>query len=87
MQMSWSSDRKRLTANNINPLFTKVIDYLILSSQNDPKLAEAIRWIDMQSQKKGINFYEMVYIITDKQMTKKRPQEWLKTKEISVSEN
>jgi hypothetical protein len=71
-----------LTANNINPLFTRVIDYLILSSQNDPKLAEAIRWIDMQSQKKGINFYEMAYIITDKQMTKKRPQEWLKTKEF-----
>jgi len=71
-----------LTANKINPLFTRVIDYLILSSQNDPKLAEAIRWIDMQSQKKGINFYEMVFIITDKQMTKKRPQEWLKTKEF-----
>ena len=41
----------------------------------------------MQSQKNGISFYEMAFIITDKQMTKKRAQEWLKTKEISVSEN
>jgi hypothetical protein len=71
-----------LTANNIHPLFTRAIDYLILSSRNDPKLAEAIRWIDMQSQENGISFYEMAYIITDKQMTKKRAQEWLKTKEF-----
>jgi hypothetical protein len=71
-----------LTANNIHPLFRRVIDYLILSSRNDPKLAEAIRWIDMQSKENGISFYEMAYIITDKQMTKERAQEWLKTKEF-----
>jgi hypothetical protein len=76
-----------LTTNKINALFTRVIDDLILNSRNDTKLAETIRWIDMQSQKNGISFYEMAFIITDKQMTKKRAQEWLKTKEISGSEN
>ena len=76
-----------LTTNKIHALFTRVIDDLILNSRNDKKLAETIRWIDMQSQKNGISFYEMAFIITDKQMTKKRAQEWLKTKEISGSEN
>jgi hypothetical protein len=76
-----------LTTNKIHALFTRVIDDLILNSRNDTKLAESIRWIDMQSQKNGISFYEMAFIITDKQMTKKRAQEWLKTKEISGSEN
>ena len=76
-----------LTTNKINALFTRVIDDLILNSKNDTKLAETIRWIDMQSQKNGFSFYEMAFIITDKQMTKKRAQEWLKTKEISGSEN
>ena len=76
-----------LTTNKIHALFTRVIDDLILNSRNDTKLAETIRWIDMQSQKNGISFYEMAFIITDKQMTKKRAQKWLKTKEISVSEN
>jgi hypothetical protein len=71
-----------LATNNIHALFTRVIDDLILNSQNDTKLAESIRWIDMQSQKNGISFYEMAFIITDKQMTKKRAQEWLKTKEF-----
>jgi hypothetical protein len=76
-----------LTTNKIHALFTRVIDDLILNSRNDTKRAETIRWIDMQSQKNGISFYEMAFIITDKQMTKKRAQEWLKTKEISGSEN
>jgi hypothetical protein len=76
-----------LTTNKIHTLFTRVIDDLILNSRNDTTLAETIRWIDMQSQKNGISFYEMAFIITDKQMTKKRAQEWLKTKEISGSEN
>jgi hypothetical protein len=76
-----------LTTNKIHPLFTRVIDDLILNSRNDKKLAATIRWIDMQSQKNGISFYEMAFIITDKQMTKKRAQKWLKTREIYVSEN
>ena len=76
-----------LTTNKIHALFTRVIDDLILNSRNDTKLAETIKWIDMQSQKNGLSFYEMAFIITDKQMTKKRAQEWLKTKEISGSEN
>ncbi|CAN5380130.1 hypothetical protein BH18THE2_BH18THE2_30840 [soil metagenome] len=71
-----------MTTNNIHALFTRVVDDLILSSRNDTKLVESIRWIDMQSQKNGISFYEMAYIITDKHMTKKRAQEWLKTKEF-----
>lgn len=76
-----------LTTYKIHALFTRVIDDLILNSRNDTKLAETIKWIDMQSQKNGISFYEMAFIITDKQMTKKRAQEWLKSKEISGSEN
>jgi hypothetical protein len=60
--------------------FTKVIDDLILTSENDTRLAESIRWIDLQSQKNGISFYEMIYTITDKQLTKKRAQQWLISK-------
>ena len=60
--------------------FIRVIDDLILTSKNDTRLAESIRWIDLQSQKNGISFYEMIYTITDKQLTKKRAQQWLISK-------
>jgi hypothetical protein len=66
--------------SNINSLFTKAVDDLILGSQNDTKLAQSIRWIDTQSQKKGVSFYEMAYVIASKQINKKRAQEWLNNK-------
>jgi hypothetical protein len=72
---------------NINSHFTGIIDDLILTSNNDTKLAETIRWIDMQSKKKGISFYDMIYIIADKQLTKKRAQKWLMSKKGYINNN
>jgi hypothetical protein len=66
--------------SNISRLFTKAVDDLILGSKNDTKLAQSIRWIDTQSQKKGVSFYEMAYVIASKQISKKRAQEWLNHK-------
>jgi hypothetical protein len=62
---------------DITSQFTGLVDDLILSFENDAKFAEIIKWVDVQSQKNGMSFYEMVYIITDKQLTKKRAQQWL----------
>jgi hypothetical protein len=60
--------------------FTGLVDDLILTTGNDAKFAEIIKWVDVQSQKNGMSFYEMVYTITDKQLTKKRAQQWLSEK-------
>jgi hypothetical protein len=43
---------------------------MISFTRNDAKFAEVIKWVDAQSQKNGMSFYEMVYNITDKQLTK-----------------
>lgn len=72
---------------NISSHFTGIIDDLILTSNNDTKLAETIRWIDMQSKKKGISFYDMTYIIADKQLSKKRAQQWLMSKKGYINNN
>jgi hypothetical protein len=66
---------------NIPKPFLKIVDDLILKSGNDTKLAESIRWIDLQSRKNMVSFYEMAYILTDKQLTKKRAQQWVMYKE------
>jgi hypothetical protein len=71
----------------ITDRFTEVVDDLIVTSENDTKLAESIRWIDLQSQKNGISFYEMAYIIADKQLIKKRAQQWLKSKRDESKNN
>ncbi len=62
-------------------LFTRVVDDSILQSRNDTKLAESIRWIDLQSQKNMVSFYEMAYIIADKHLVKKRAQQWVMCRE------
>jgi hypothetical protein len=61
--------------------FLKIIDDLILKSGNDTKLAESLQWIDFQSRKNEVNFYEMAYFLTDRQLAKKRAQQWVVCKE------
>jgi hypothetical protein len=61
--------------------FLKIIDDLILKSGNDAKLAESLHWIDFQSRNNQVNFYEMAYILTDRQLAKKRAQQWVVCKE------
>jgi hypothetical protein len=60
--------------------FTRIVDDLVLASENDEEFTEVIKWVDTQSQKNGISFYEMVYNITDKQLTEKRAQHFLSEK-------
>ncbi|MGB7558202.1 MAG: hypothetical protein WBM37_06730 [Nitrososphaeraceae archaeon] len=69
-----------MNKKNIPKPFLKIVDDLILKSGNDTKLAESIRWIDLQSRKNMVSFYEMAYILTDKQLTKKRAQQWVMCK-------
>ncbi|MGH9982365.1 MAG: hypothetical protein ACRD8W_00225 [Nitrososphaeraceae archaeon] len=65
---------------HITNQFTRIVDDLVLASENDEEFTEVIKWVDTQSQKNGISFYEMVYNITDKQLTKKRAQHFLSEK-------
>ena len=67
-----------MNKKDIPKLFIKIVDDLILKSGDDIKLAESIRWIDLQSQKNTVSFYEMAYSIVDKQLIKKRAQQWVK---------
>ena len=39
--------------------FRKMVDELVEFSAHDPELADGIKWLDSQAQKKGITFYDM----------------------------
>ncbi|HEY7508069.1 MAG TPA: hypothetical protein VH677_02985 [Nitrososphaera sp.] len=60
--------------------FIKIVDDLVVSSENDPDLAEGLKWIDMQSRKNGVTFYEMALVILKKHMAERRAKEWMKAK-------
>jgi len=38
-----------------------MVDELVELSEYDKELAEGLRWIDSEAQKRGITFYEMVF--------------------------
>ncbi|TLY10526.1 MAG: hypothetical protein E6K88_03725 [Thaumarchaeota archaeon] len=59
----------------IDDQFMGIIDDLVVMSENDSELAEGLRWIDAQSQKNGVTFYEMA-----KHMAERRAKEWLNNK-------
>ena len=55
--------------------FKKIIDEYILSSADDQSLLSAIRNIDFQARKFGISFYQMIFILIQRDLidnTKKR---------------
>ena len=64
----------------IDEQFIEIVDDLVIMSESDADLAEGIRWIDSQSQKNGLTFYEMVYIVTEKHMAEEKAKQWLSKK-------
>ena len=67
-------------SSGVDDQFIMIIDDLVVMSEKDSELAEGLRWIDAQSQKNGVTFYEMALMILRKHMAERRAKEWLKNK-------
>ncbi len=61
-------------------LFTKMVDNLVLFCDNDPELEDGMKWLDKEAWKRGIDLYEMVYIVMARHDTRNRAKEWLRDK-------
>ncbi|MDE1726675.1 MAG: hypothetical protein KGH89_05355 [Thaumarchaeota archaeon] len=60
-----------------NSFFTNMVDELVEFSEYDPELAEGLKWIDGEAQKRGITFYEMVFHVLHRYDTDARAKDWL----------
>ena len=67
-------------SSGVDDQFMMIIDDLVVMSEKDSELAEGLRWIDAQSRKNGVTFYEMALIILRKHMAERRAKDWLKNK-------
>jgi len=56
--------------------FKKIIDEFILSSTNDMSLTSAIRNIDFEAAKLGISFYQMIFILIQKESNRNRKKKF-----------
>ena len=62
--------------------FTKMIDDLVEYMDQDPELADGLRWADEQAQKKGISFYDECYHLLYNYDVKCKAKDWLQNKGI-----
>ena len=61
-----------------DPAFKKIIDDFILSSINgDKTLSNAIKNIDLAAAKKGVSFYQMMFVLIQKTALENRKKKWL----------
>ena len=60
--------------------FNKMVDELVEFSEYDPELSDGIKWLDAQAQKKGLNFYDMVFEVLYKHDINSKAKEWINSK-------
>ena len=63
-----------------SPFFSRMVDELVEFSEYDPELADGIKWLDDQAQKKGISFYDMVFEVLYKHNVDSKAKDWLHTR-------
>jgi hypothetical protein len=74
------NDRLQMIGQEVDEQFRDIIDDLVVMSENDSELADGLRWIDSQSQKNGMTFYEMALIILRKHIAERKAREWLQSR-------
>lgn len=60
--------------------FMKMVDELVNLAENDEELFAGIKWIDSESKKLGISFYEMFFIVLQRHLADEKAKEWLSQK-------
>ena len=60
--------------------FKKMVDELVDFSEFDPELADGIKWLDAQAQKKGITFYDIVFEVLYTNDINSKAKDWLRTR-------
>lgn len=60
--------------------FTNMVDELVEFSEYDPELKDGLTWIDSEARKRGITFYEMVFMVLHKYDVDVKAKEWLQTR-------
>jgi hypothetical protein len=73
-------DRKPPMMLESQSFFTKMVDELVEFSEYDPELADGIKWLDEQAQKKGVSFYDMVFEVLYKHDINSKAKNWLNNK-------
>jgi hypothetical protein len=65
--------------NANDPTFVETIDYIILNSDDDIRMKNAISYLDTKSKEKGMTNYQTIYELFKKEIVKERSIQWIKS--------
>lgn len=65
-----------IDANDI--AFVETIDYIILNSNDDIRMKNAIAYLDAQSKQKGMTIYQIIYELFQRDILKEKFIQWTK---------
>lgn len=57
--------------------FMRMVDELVNLAENDEELFAGIKWIDNESKKLDISFYDMFFIVLQRHLADEKAKEWL----------
>lgn len=60
--------------------FRKMVDDLVEFSEYDPELKDGIKWLDEESRKKGVSFYDMVFEVLYKHDVNSKAKDWMNSR-------
>lgn len=64
-----------MPGDRLDDQFIRLVDELVVSAGKDPELIRGLKWIDMQSRKNGISFYEMAFMVLKKHEAENRARQ------------
>ena len=59
--------------------FAETIDYIILNSDDDARIKNAIYYLDARSKQKGMTIYQLIYELFQKDVIEEKPIQWAKS--------
>ena len=61
-------------------IFTNLVDDLVKNAEFDQELKEAIEFLDLEAQRKGTSFYDVVFERLYKYDAKTKAKDWLNSR-------
>jgi len=58
--------------------FTEMVDDIVQKAQDDPELADAIKWLDEQARQKGVSFYDIIFEVLHEHEIKEKARKWMR---------
>ena len=67
-----------MTLIRLDDQFMEMVDDLVRMSDTDQELKDGLAWLDNESKKLGLSFYETFFIVLQRRLAEEKAKKWLR---------